>query len=167
MTAWGQCTTPDAIGGVRAPIDGRREAFNCAGWGCGVTTSSYDCPTALAEHIVRGTIPRPMPSPMPEQTRVIPRRAVVSWITYDLANVIFSMGVTSLNFSLFVRAMVGSERADSLVGPNQRRLDGHHVLLLPAARRHDRSRATTNAVSDLGDHHLLRDTALIGRGPFA
>jgi UMF1 family MFS transporter len=53
---------------------------------------------------------------MPEQTRVIPRRAVVSWIVYDLANVIFTMGVNSLNFPLFVAAMVGAERADSLVG---------------------------------------------------
>jgi len=35
---------------------------------------------------------------------------------YDLANVIFSMGVISLYFSLFVRAEVGSERADSLLG---------------------------------------------------
>ena len=48
--------------------------------------------------------------------RVIPRRAVVSWILYDLANVIFTMGVISLYFSLFVRAEVGSERADSLLG---------------------------------------------------
>jgi len=53
---------------------------------------------------------------MPEDTRVIPRRAVVSWIIYDLANVIYSMGVVSLNFSLFVQAGVGSERADSLYG---------------------------------------------------
>jgi len=35
---------------------------------------------------------------------------------YDLANVIFSMGVISLYFSLYVRAAVGSERADSLLG---------------------------------------------------
>jgi MFS transporter, UMF1 family len=53
---------------------------------------------------------------MPESTRAIPRRAVVSWIVYDLANVIFTMGVNSLNFPLFVAAMVGAERADSLVG---------------------------------------------------
>lgn len=49
-------------------------------------------------------------------TRLIPRKAVISWILYDLANVIFSMGVISLYFSLFVRAEVGSERADSLLG---------------------------------------------------
>jgi UMF1 family MFS transporter len=53
---------------------------------------------------------------MTEPQRVIPRRAVISWILYDLANVIFSMGVISLYFSLFVRAEVGSERADSLLG---------------------------------------------------
>lgn len=53
---------------------------------------------------------------MPPSSRAIPRRAVVSWILYDLANVIFSMGVISLYFSLFVRAEVGSERADSLLG---------------------------------------------------
>src|ERR1039457_6067152 len=53
---------------------------------------------------------------MPAPTRVIPRRAVISWILYDLANVIFTMGVISLYFSLFVRAEVGSERADSLLG---------------------------------------------------
>ena len=40
---------------------------------------------------------------MTAPTRTIPRRAVVSWILYDLANVIFSMGVISLYFSLFVR----------------------------------------------------------------
>lgn len=51
-----------------------------------------------------------------DDTKTIPRRAVVSWIIYDLANVIFSMGVTSLYFSLYVRAQVGSERADSLYG---------------------------------------------------
>ena len=53
---------------------------------------------------------------MPAPTRIIPRRAVLAWILYDLANVIFSMGVISLYFSLFVRAEVGSERADSLLG---------------------------------------------------
>ena len=53
---------------------------------------------------------------MTEPQRVIPKKAVISWILYDLANVIFSMGVISLYFSLFVRAEVGSERADSLLG---------------------------------------------------
>ena len=35
---------------------------------------------------------------MSESTRVIRRRSVVSWILYDMANVIFSMGVISLYF---------------------------------------------------------------------
>ncbi len=53
---------------------------------------------------------------MPETARVIPKRAVVSWILYDLANTIFSMGVVSLYFSLYVRDAVGAERADSTYG---------------------------------------------------
>lgn len=42
----------------------------------------------------------------------IPKRAVWSWILYDLANTIFSMGVVSQYFSLWVREAVGAERAD-------------------------------------------------------
>jgi UMF1 family MFS transporter len=49
-------------------------------------------------------------------SRVIPRRAVVSWVLYDLANTIFSMGVVSLFFSLWVRDQVGAERADGVYG---------------------------------------------------
>jgi len=46
----------------------------------------------------------------------ITRRAVVSWITYDLANTIFSMGILSLYFPLWVREAVGGERADTVYG---------------------------------------------------
>lgn len=46
----------------------------------------------------------------------IPKRAVWSWILYDLANTIFSMGVVSLYFSLWVREEVGAERADFTYG---------------------------------------------------
>ena len=53
-----------------------------------------------------------MPSPAP----AIPRRAVASWILYDLANTIFSMGVVSLYFSLLVRDEVGASRADTTYG---------------------------------------------------
>ncbi|MCX5756736.1 MAG: MFS transporter [Gemmatimonadetes bacterium] len=53
---------------------------------------------------------------MTEPTRVIPQRAVVSWVLYDLANTIFSMGVVSLYFSLYVRDEVGAQRADSVYG---------------------------------------------------
>src|SRR5688572_8974811 len=52
----------------------------------------------------------------PEAPRDIPRRAVVSWVLYDLANTIFAMGVTSLYFGLWVRDAVGPERADSVYG---------------------------------------------------
>lgn len=44
------------------------------------------------------------------------RRAVASWILYDLANTIFSMGVISLNFSLWIRNEVGEARADRVYG---------------------------------------------------
>ena len=37
---------------------------------------------------------------MPEEPRHIPKRAVVSWVLYDLANTIFSMGVVSAYFHL-------------------------------------------------------------------
>ena len=46
----------------------------------------------------------------------VTRRAVWSWITYDLANTIFSMGIVSLYFPLWMRQAVGSERADTLYG---------------------------------------------------
>ena len=42
----------------------------------------------------------------------IPTRAVASWVLYDLANTVFSMGIVSAYFSLFVRQSVGAERAD-------------------------------------------------------
>ena len=44
------------------------------------------------------------------------RRAVASWVVYDLANTIFSMGVVSLYFSLWVRERVGADRADAVYG---------------------------------------------------
>ena len=47
---------------------------------------------------------------------MITRRAVASWVVYDLANTIFSMGVVSLYFSLYIRDEVGATRADSAYG---------------------------------------------------
>jgi MFS transporter, UMF1 family len=47
---------------------------------------------------------------------VIPKRAVASWILYDLANTVFSMGVVSLYFSLYVRDEVGAQRVDRVYG---------------------------------------------------
>lgn len=45
-----------------------------------------------------------------------PFRAVASWVLYDLANTIFSMGILSAFFALWARDQVGKERADSVVG---------------------------------------------------
>lgn len=47
---------------------------------------------------------------------VITRRAVAGWVLYDLANTIFSMGVISLFFSLWVRDQVGPNRVDTVYG---------------------------------------------------
>jgi UMF1 family MFS transporter len=49
-------------------------------------------------------------------THTIRRSSVASWILYDLANTIFSMGVVSLFFSLWMRDQVGPERVDSVYG---------------------------------------------------
>lgn len=49
---------------------------------------------------------------MPTSSTAIPRRAVASWVTYDLANTIFSMGIVSVYFSIWVKDAVGAERAD-------------------------------------------------------
>lgn len=48
--------------------------------------------------------------------RPIPKRAVLSWVLYDLANTIFSMGIVSIYFSLWVRDEVGADRADTVYG---------------------------------------------------
>jgi MFS transporter, UMF1 family len=48
--------------------------------------------------------------------RQIRTSAVVSWVLYDLANTIFSMGIVSMYFSLWVRDEVGKARADTVLG---------------------------------------------------
>lgn len=50
------------------------------------------------------------------EPHTITRRAVWSWIAYDLANTIFSMGIVSVYFSLWVRDSVGADRADAVYG---------------------------------------------------
>lgn len=47
--------------------------------------------------------------------RTIPTRAVAAWVLYDLANTIFSMGVASTFFALYVRDEVGQASADGVV----------------------------------------------------
>lgn len=58
----------------------------------------------------------PQPASTPRPPHVVTRRAVWSWVLYDLANTIFSMGVVSLFFSLWVRDQVGARQADSTYG---------------------------------------------------
>jgi MFS transporter, UMF1 family len=59
----------------------------------------------------------PAPSvPPAANRRKITRSAVVGWILYDLANTIFSMGVVSLNFPLWIHDAVGPEKADARTG---------------------------------------------------
>lgn len=62
---------------------------------------------------VRATAPS---APGVTDARTIPTRAVASWVLYDLANTIFSMGIVSMYFPLWVRDEVGKDRADSVLG---------------------------------------------------
>jgi UMF1 family MFS transporter len=48
--------------------------------------------------------------------RPAPFRAVAAWVVYDVANAVFSMGVVSLYFSLYVRDQVGAASADRVYG---------------------------------------------------
>ena len=70
----------------------------------------------MLESGITHTPPPPAAHPPARAPHVITRRAVVGWVLYDLANTIFSMGVISLYFSLWVRDQVGAERADSTYG---------------------------------------------------
>jgi len=58
----------------------------------------------------------PLAAPRDAPPRPVRRSAVVGWVTYDLANTIFSMGVVSLFFSLWVREAAGAENADMAWG---------------------------------------------------
>lgn len=72
--------------------------------------------TGLRGRRWRPTIRDPQILTMTTPPRVIPKRSVWSWILYDLANTIFSMGVVSLYFSLWIREEVGADRADAVYG---------------------------------------------------
>ena len=82
-----------------------------------MTTSDRAAPGQPVLGIGPGALtPPPEPPGHADAPRDVPRRAVVSWVLYDLANTIFAMGVTSLYFGLWVRDAVGAERADSVYG---------------------------------------------------
>lgn len=99
-------------------------------------------------------------------TRHIPTSAVASWVIYDLANTIFSMGVVSLYFSLFVRSEVGADRADGLYGVVTAISMGLLFVLSPVlGAMTDRARRRMPFLiwSTL---ICVSATALIARGPF-
>jgi UMF1 family MFS transporter len=100
-------------------------------------------------------------------TRPIPTRAVASWILYDLANTIFSMGVVSLYFSLYVRDQVGAQRADSVYGVITAISMGIIFIVSPllgAMTDRARRRMPFLVWSTI---ICCACTALIGRGPYA
>jgi len=71
-------------------------------------------------HILRFTRHEPMTdlaiTAAAPREHVITRRAVISWMIYDLANTIFSMGVVSMFFSIYIRNAVGAQKADAEYG---------------------------------------------------
>ena len=94
-------------------------------------------------------------------------RAVAGWVLYDLANTIFSMGVVSVYFSLYVRDAVGVQRADSVYGAVTAVSMGIIFLVSPLL----------GAMTDRAPRRMpflvastlicCACTALIARGPFA
>lgn len=91
----------------------------------------------------------------------------MSWVLYDLANTIFSMGVVSLYFSLFVQDSVGADRADRVYGLVTSVSMGLIFVISPLlGAMTDRARRrmpfliwSTTICCGL--------TAIIGRGPFS
>ena len=62
---------------------------------------------------------------------VIRTRAVVSWVLYDLANTIFSMGVVSLYFPILVRGHAGADEPTSCGASSARSRWGSSSSRLP------------------------------------
>ena len=96
----------------------------------------------------------------------ITRRAVTGWVLYDLANTIFSMGVISLLFPLWVRDTVGADKADARYGVITAISMGIIFLLSPllgAMTDRARTRMPFLMVSTVISVAL---TTLLGRGPF-
>jgi UMF1 family MFS transporter len=92
---------------------------------------------------------------------------VVSWVLYDLANTIFSMGVVSLYFSLYVRDEVGAQRADSVYSLISALSMGSIFVISPllgAMTDRARRRMPFLVWSTL---ICCACTALIARGPYA
>lgn len=91
----------------------------------------------------------------------------MSWVLYDLANTIFSMGVVSLYFSLYVRDEVGAQRADSVYSLISALSMGSIFVISPllgAMTDRARRRMPFLVWSTL---ICCACTALIARGPYA
>src|SRR5688572_19355185 len=96
----------------------------------------------------------------------ITRRAVTGWVLYDLANTIFSMGVISLVFPLWVRDAVGAERADARYGVITAISMGIIFVLSPLlGAMTDRAR-TRMPFLMISTGICVALTTLLGRGPF-
>src|SRR5687768_17781143 len=96
----------------------------------------------------------------------ITRRAVTGWVLYDLANTIFSMGVISLLFPLWVRDAVGAEKADARYGVITAISMGIIFVLSPLlGAMTDRARRRMPFLL-LSTVLCVVLTTLLGRGPF-
>ena len=94
------------------------------------------------------------------------RLAVASWVVYDLANTIFSMGVISLFYPSFVRAAVGEDRADFTLGLIQSISYGIIFMLSPLlGAMTDRARRRMPFLM-WSTFICVAATAFIGRGSF-
>jgi MFS transporter, UMF1 family len=99
-------------------------------------------------------------------SHTITRRAVTGWVLYDLANTVFSMGVISLVFPLWVRDAVGAEEADARYGVISAISMGIIFVLSPllgAMTDRARRRMPFLMVSTL---ICVALTTLLARGPF-
>ena len=96
----------------------------------------------------------------------ITRRAVTGWVLYDLANTIFSMGVISLLFPLWVRDAVGADKADARYGVITAISMGIIFVLSPLlGAMTDRAR-TRMPFLMVSTGICVALTTLLGRGPF-
>jgi UMF1 family MFS transporter len=94
------------------------------------------------------------------------RLAVGSWVVYDLANTIFSMGVISLFYPSFVRMAVGEHRADFTLGLIQGVSYGIIFVLSPLlGAMTDRARRRMPFLM-WSTVICVAATAFIGRGSF-
>jgi UMF1 family MFS transporter len=96
----------------------------------------------------------------------ITRRAVTGWVLYDLANTIFSMGVISLLFPLWVRDAVGADKADARYGVITAISMGIIFVLSPLlGAMTDRARARMPFLM-VSTFICVALTTLFGRGSF-